>query len=316
LERLIRFRDDFNIYLDDEKRFSPHTVRSYISDIDQFIEFIQRVFPQDADIKTIDVTALRGFLGYLHSKGLNKRSVMRKLASLKSFFRFLVREGFLQQNPAKILHSPRLSKTVPRVMSENEAGTLVESPKNIERKVNINSPLSISRDLALLEMLYATGLRASELVSLRFENLFLDERIIRILGKGRKERIVPFGESAAKALSFYLSKRPGTRFGADFIFLNLRGGPLTSRSLQRIVERYSKELLMEKHTSPHTFRHSFATHLLSRGADLRTIQELLGHQSLSTTQKYTHIAAAELKKMYDSTHPRAKKHRITEKEDD
>jgi integrase/recombinase XerC len=316
LEQLAKFREDFRLYLDDEKRFSPHTVRSYISDIDQFIEFIKRVFPQGVEIKTIDVTALRGFLGFLHSKGLNKRSVMRKLASLKSFFRFLVREGFLLQNPAKILHSPRLSKTIPRVMSETEAGALVESPGTVERKVTKNSPLAMARDLALLEMLYATGLRASEVVSLKFENLFFDDHIIRILGKGNKERIVPFGESAAKTLSFYLSRRPGTKFGADFIFLNLRGGPLTSRSLQRIVEKYSGELLMEKHTSPHTFRHSFATHLLSRGADLRTIQELLGHQSLSTTQKYTHLAANELKKIYDSAHPRAKKAKVLEKEDE
>jgi len=316
LKPLAELRDDFRSYLDDERRFSPHTVKGYISDIGQFIGFIKRIFPQGIEADAIDITALRGYLGYLHSKGMNKRSVMRKLASLKSFFRFLVREGHLSHNPAKILHSPRLAKTVPRVLSEEEAGQLVESPKNVPRKETKNSRVSSARDLALLELLYATGLRASEAVSLRFENLFFDDRIIRILGKGRKERIVPFGDSSAAALSRYLSVRPGKKFGADFIFLNLKGGPLTSRSLQRIVEKYSKELFMEKDPSPHTFRHSFATHLLSRGADLRTIQELLGHQSLSTTQKYTHIAASELKRIYESAHPRARKRKTEEKDDE
>jgi len=316
LKQLRELRDQFRFYLDDEKRFSPHTVKNYISDIDQFIEFTGRIFPQGIEIQAIDVTALRGYLGFLHSRGLNKRSVMRKLASLKSFFRFLVREGHLSRNPAKILHSPRLAKTIPRVMSEEEAGILIESPGTVPRKETKNSPVASARDLALLEMLYATGLRASEIVSLRFENLFTADGIIRILGKGRKERIVPFGDSAGKALSSYLSVRGGGRKPADFIFLNLKGGPLTSRSLQRIVEKYGKELFMEKDPSPHTFRHSFATHLLARGADLRTIQELLGHQSLSTTQKYTHIAAAELKKIYDSAHPRAKKQAHREKDDE
>ena len=307
MEDLIGFKQLFKEYLQNEKRYSEHTIRNYISDIDQFIEFLQSIFQGQIDVDKIDVVVLRGFLGYLYSKNLNKRSVMRKLASLKSFFKFLQREGRVKSNPAKILHSPKLPRTVPRVLTEEETITLLESPKNVEKIKRKKGNLQILRDLSLMEMLYATGLRASELVSLKEENIFLQDRIIRVIGKGKKERIVPFGEAAFKALKKYLEERKKENIDCEYVFVNLRGGKLTSRSLQRIVEKYSKDLLLNKEVSPHTFRHSFATHLLSRGADLRTIQELLGHESLSTTQKYTHIAAVELKKIYDRSHPRAKR---------
>lgn len=304
---LLEFKELFREYLQNEKRYSEHTVRNYISDIDQFIEFIKSIFQGKIDVNQIDVVVLRGFLGYLYSKNLSKRSVMRKLASLKSFFKFLLREGRIKSNPAKILHSPKLPKTVPRVLTEEETVTLLESPKNIEEIKRKKEALKILRDLSLMEMLYATGLRASELVSLKEENIFLQDRIVRVIGKGKKERIVPFGEEAYKSLKRYLEERKKENIDCEYLFVNLKGGKLTSRSLQRIVEKYSKDLLLNKEVSPHTFRHSFATHLLSRGADLRTIQELLGHESLSTTQKYTHIAAVELKKIYDRSHPRAKR---------
>lgn len=307
-----KFISDFKNYLENEKRFSSHTVRNYISDLKQFQEFLKKVFPEGNDVEKIDVMVLRGFLGYLHSKELNRRSIMRKLASVKSFFKFLLREGRIKSNPAKIIHSPRITKSIPRVMTEEETEIVIETPlkeKKIEGKVG---KIKMLRDLAILEMLYATGLRASELVSLKSENLFYQDRVIRIFGKGNKERIVPFGENAAIALKRYLNEKERMGYDLGYLFLNLRGGKLTSRSLQRIVEKYSKELLSGKKVTPHTFRHSFATHLLSRGADLRTIQELLGHQSLSTTQKYTHIAAVELKKIYEKVHPRAKRKSLGE----
>jgi len=307
LEEIVSLVSDFKSYLENEKRFSVHTVRNYISDIEQFVEFLKKVFPEGTEPQKIDVVVLRGFLGYLHSKELNKRSIMRKLASVKSFFKFLLREGRISINPAKIIHSPRISKNIPRVMTEEEAQTVIETPVVNKEDETKSGRLKILRDIAILEMLYATGLRASELVSLKWENIFFEDRIVRIFGKGNKERIVPFGENAASALKKYLEEKRRLNIDCEFIFVNLRGGKLTSRSLQRIVEKYSKELLSGKKVTPHTFRHSFATHLLSRGADLRTIQELLGHQSLSTTQKYTHIAALELKKIYDKVHPRAKR---------
>lgn len=307
-----KFISDFKNYLENEKRFSSHTLRNYISDLKQFQGFLKKVFPEGNDVEKIDVMVLRGFLGYLHSKELNRRSIMRKLASVKSFFKFLLREGRIKSNHAKIIHSPRITKSIPRVMTEEETEIVIETPlkeKKIEGKVG---KIKMLRDLAILEMLYATGVRASELVSLKSENLFYQDRVIRIFGKGNKERIVPFGENAAIALKRYLNEKERMGYDLDYLFLNLRGGKLTSRSLQRIVEKYSKELLSGKKVTPHTFRHSFATHLLSRGADLRTIQELLGHQSLSTTQKYTHIAAVELKKIYEKVHPRAKRKSLGE----
>lgn len=315
MEEIVRLVSDFRSYLENEKRFSAHTVRNYISDIEQFVEFLRKVFPDGTDVQKIDVVVLRGFLGYLHSKELDKRSIMRKLASVKSFFKFLLREGRIASNPAKIIHSPRVSKNIPRVMTEEEAQTVIETPVFNEEDKTKNGRLKFLRDLAILEMLYATGLRASELVSLKWENVFFEDRIVRIFGKGNKERIVPFGENAASSLKRYLEEKRKLNIDSEFIFINLRGGKLTPRSLQRIVEKYSQELLSGKRVTPHTFRHTFATHLLSRGADLRTIQELLGHQSLSTTQKYTHIAAVELKKIYEKVHPRAKRKNFGEEDE-
>jgi len=307
LNNIIKLISDFKNYLENEKRFSQNTVRNYISDLTQFSDFLKKFFPSGEDPSKIDVVVLRGFLGYLHSRELDKRSVMRKLASVKSFFKFLLKERIIASNPAKIIHSPRISKNIPRVMTEEETKTVIEMPFEQEGEKSKKFRLKILRDIAILEMLYATGLRASELMSLKSENIFFEERIIRITGKGNKERIVPFGESAATSLLNYFSERKKFNYDSEYIFLNLRGGKLTSRSLQRIVEKYARDLQSGKRVTPHTFRHSFATHLLSRGADLRTIQELLGHQSLSTTQKYTHIAAVELKKIYDKVHPRAKR---------
>jgi integrase/recombinase XerC len=295
---------EFERYLKDERRVSEHTLRNYLSDLDQFTAFLATAMPALRKPEEVDTLALRTYLGYLHQKGISKASVMRKLAALRTFFRFLHREGRVATNPARALHTPRQIKKVPRVLSESESALLVEASPAPDAET-----LPGLRDRALLELLYATGMRASEVVGLDLERLFMSERIIRVWGKGRKERVVPFGEPAARALEAYLAARPdsGALGPASPVFCNLKGGRLTSRSLQRIVEKYVKLAPMDKDASPHTLRHSFATHLLARGADLRAIQELLGHESLSTTQKYTHVAASQLKAVYNAAHPRARR---------
>jgi len=306
-----KFVKQFERYLRDEKRLSDHTLRNYLSDLAQFQAFLKKLFGDNVAPADIDTLTLRAYLGHLHQKGLSKSTVMRKLATLRSFFRFLHREGTVASNPARALHTPRQLKKVPRVLTEDEAAALVEGVPAPDA-----GSLGGLRDHALLELLYATGLRASEVVGLDFERLHVAEHLVRVIGKGRKERIVPFGEPAERALAAYLAER-NSRFPArpgDPVFVNLKGGRLTSRSLQRIVEKYLPAIPTDKDASPHTLRHSFATHLLSRGADLRTIQELLGHVSLSTTQKYTHVATAQLKAVYDSAHPRA--HRRNKDDED
>jgi integrase/recombinase XerC len=295
---------DFEAHLRDERRVSGHTLRNYLSDLAQFRSFLKTLFPSGIDLKSVDTLTLRAYLGFLHQRGLQKSTVMRKLATIRSFFRFLHREGRIAFNPARALHTPRQVRRVPRVLTEEAAAALVEAPPQPDTKT-----LAGLRDRALLELLYATGLRASEVVGLDLERLLLGDRLVRVVGKGRKERIVPFGEPAARALEAYLAARAeaGKLRPGGPVFCNLRGGRLTSRSLQRIVERYLPALPEGGDASPHTLRHSFATHLLARGADLRTIQELLGHASLSTTQKYTHVATAQLKAVYDKAHPRARR---------
>lgn len=296
--------EEFERYLSDERRASEHTVRNYVSDLAQFASFMRTLFPGGVDLAAVDALVLRAYLGFLHQKGLSRASTMRKLAALRSFFRFLHREGKVSGNPARALFTPRQARKVPRVLTEDEAAALVEAPPAPDARTFLGV-----RDRALLELLYATGLRASEVVGLDAERLHLSDRIVRVVGKGRKERIVPFGEPAARALEAYLLARAGQkslRPGSP-VFVNAKGGRLTSRSLQRVVEKYVLAKPLEHDASPHTLRHSFATHLLARGADLRAIQELLGHSSLSTTQKYTHVATAQLKAVYDSAHPRARR---------
>ncbi|MEJ2422794.1 MAG: tyrosine recombinase XerC [Acidobacteriota bacterium] len=264
----------------------------------------KRLFPNGIALSEIDTLVLRGYLGHLHQRGLSRASIMRKLATLRSFFRFLHREGLIPANPARALRSPRQVKKVPRVLTEEDAAALVEEAGN---HVNGKARVMELRDRAALELLYASGLRASELVGLDMERLLLSERLVRVVGKGDKERIVPFGEPAFRALQVYIAARDPAPVSTSPVFINNRGGRLTSRSLQRIVNKYVKRAPLTQDATPHTLRHSFATHLLSRGADLRAIQELLGHESLSTTQKYTHVATSRLKALYDSAHPRAKR---------
>ena len=244
----------------------------------------------------MDHLLIRGFLAHLHGRGLKKVSAARKLASLRTFFRFLCREGVLDKNPARALLSPRLERRIPTHLDEGEVAALLDVPGDGDAAL---------RARAVLETLYATGIRCSELVGLDLPDVDLGARMVRVLGKGRKERVVLFGRRAQAALRAYLPARQRARPRSDALFVNLRGGRLTDRSIREIVARRVKSIALTQHTSPHTLRHTFATHLLARGADLRAIQELLGHVSLSTTQRYTHVDLHQILSIYKKSHPRA-----------
>ncbi len=284
------------------KAASRHTITNYEIDLKHFLEFLDQ---KRKTIEAADHILLRDFLNHLYTqRHLSKSSVSRKLACLKTFFKFMVREGRLKANPAELVTSPRLPKKLPSYLGEAEAAAMIEVPKG--------DTLKGLRDRAILELLYASGLRVSELIGLNEDEIDLRQETVRVLGKGNKERIVPFGSYAAEALREYLSKKKSLRItvaeknGNLPAFISLRGHRLTSRDVQRLVARVRLKLATTRRVTPHTLRHSFATHLLERGADLRSIQEMLGHESLSTTQKYTHVSLQHLRKEYDKAHPKAK----------
>jgi integrase/recombinase XerC len=293
----------FLSHLRTERNCSPATVRAYAADLGQFARFCAGapegpVPPLDPD--RIDLRAVRGFLAELGEHGQKTSSLGRKLATLRSFFRFLNREGLLQGNPARPIPSPAKPKSLPAVLTVDEAARLLETPGGAPR-----SPL---RDRALLELLYSSGLRVSELTGLDLADLDLEEGSVRVRGKGRKERIVPVGRKAIEAVEAYLARERRGGRAAGALFLNVRdGGRLTSRSIHRLLGARSARQGWSKRISPHALRHSFATHLLGGGADLRAIQEMLGHRSLSTTQRYTRLDLEHLTRVYESAHPRARK---------
>jgi len=276
-----------------EKGASPHTIRSYRSDL---LEFAQRAGRGDAAawLEAVDTRAVRAFLAHLHGRGLDPVTIARKLAAVRSWFRFLVRRGILERNVAREVRGPRLPQKLVSFLPIDEAMVLMDAKRP-------GGPPR-ARDVAVLELLYATGLRVSELAGLDLDDLDRSQQTVRVLGKGRKERIVPYGSRAAGALAAYLAGRGAAR-GA--LFANRRGGRLTVRSIHTIVRRSASACGISRRVSPHTLRHTFATHLLDAGADLRLIQELLGHSRLGTTQKYTHVSADRLMKVYDAAHPRA-----------
>lgn len=291
----------FMIFLETERHASHETVRNYGSDLRQFQTFMKTEHPDlpTVDPATIKTESVRAYLHWLDRKREKSTSLARKLASLRSFYRFLQREGRASLNPAEAIRTPKQPKHLPRVLTKDDAAALMDFPAG-----HAGSSL---RDCALLETLYSTGARVSELVGINFEDLRLSEGLVHLRGKGRKERIVPIGDVALKAIHNYrASLKPSAvnHLPTAPVFLNLRGGRLTTRSVARIVASYSNRLAGGS-VSPHTLRHSFATHLLDEGADLRSIQEMLGHVSLSTTQKYTHLATDQLLALYDKTHPRA-----------
>jgi integrase/recombinase XerC len=286
-------------YLRDQRRAPASTLRAYESDLLQFGEFLGgRRRPEE-----IDKLDVRGFVARLGRDELARSSIARKLSVVRSFLSHGVRRGRMEANPATGVASPRVPRTLPRDLTVDEMFALLEGVAGDE-------PAAI-RDRALLELLYATGLRVGELVSLDLENVDLPRGMVRVLGKGGKERIVPFGRKASGALRGWLDASAGLRAragaAADAVFLNLRGGRLTDRSVRRVLDRRLREAAIHARVSPHALRHSFATHLLGAGADLRAIQELLGHASLATTQRYTHVSADALMRVYDKAHPRARR---------
>ncbi|MCG3777432.1 MAG: Tyrosine recombinase XerC [Nitrospira sp.] len=291
----------FMTFLKVERHASQETVRSYGSDLRQFHAFMKVEQPKlpRLDPATVKTESLRAYLHWLDRKQEKGTSIARKIASLRSFYRYLQKEGLVGLNPAATIRTPKQPKHLPRVLSKDDAAALMDFP--------VGQTGSSLRDCALLETLYSTGARVSELVGINLEDLRLSEGLVHLRGKGRKERIVPVGAVALKAIHNYRTAlKPVARNQQPSapVFLNLRGGRLTTRSVARIVASYSTRLSGGP-VSPHTLRHSFATHLLDEGADLRSIQEMLGHVSLGTTQKYTHLATDQLLAVYDKTHPRA-----------
>jgi integrase/recombinase XerC len=294
----------FDRHLADERGVSRHTRAAYGKDLGRFAAFLSTVFwsrpLEKIAARDVDALAVRSYIAALRADGLAKASIGRHLSALRTFFAFLKREGAVDANPAKAIATPRKEQALPRTLSVTEAGAVVEA-RGREGALG-------ARDRALLELLYATGLRVSELVGLRLEDVDLSARQVRTVGKGRKERIVPFGRPAGDAVKAWLRERTALRPAgkdADFVFLNAHAGRLTDRSVRRILDRAMLGADVSRHASPHALRHSFATHLLAAGADLRSIQELLGHASLSTTQRYTHLDVERLLEVYRKSHPKA-----------
>jgi integrase/recombinase XerC len=283
-------------HLERERNASPNTIRAYGEDLAQFTAHLRRELGKDPRPEDADHLAIRSFLAELHRRGLAKSSSARKLAGLRTFFRYLCREGWLATNPARVLATPRQEKRIPAVLDEAQVQALLEVP---------GDGLPAVRARGILELLYATGMRCAELVALDVGEVDLGARMVRVLGKGRKERVVLFGQRAQEALRAWLAERKRLRPRTDALFLNSRGGRLSDRSVRALVARRVAQLALARRCSPHTLRHSFATHLLTRGADLRAIQELLGHASLSTTQRYTHVDTRHLLAVYRKAHPRA-----------
>lgn len=307
-------------YLEVERGFSAHTVRAYLNDLDQFCDYIAHGVqalergpehprpPATLDaLRQAERNDIRSFLAHTQTRAKRAsksgsgpaRTSARKLAALRTAYKFFVRVNALEANPAQTVKSPKLGGDLPEVLSIPEVTALVEAP-------DLSAPLGI-RDRAVLETLYSSGIRAGELTGLRVGSIDLGNRTMVVLGKRQKERIAHVGSHAAAALTRYLEVRPALgRPDHDFLFVNARGGPLTARSVQRIIERYVREVLPGRRSiSPHTLRHTFATHMLDAGADLRVVQELLGHESLSSTQIYTHVSIDRLKQVYREAHPHA-----------
>ena len=289
--------DDFLRHLR-ERNASPHTIKAYTGDLDAFAAYIG-----SRDFRAIDHIAIRGFLSHLYDKGLGKTSVARALAAVRSLYRWLAQEGVVEQNPAKLVSTPRLAKKLPRVPTIEEVNSVLDG----------KMPEAASfpeRDRLLLEVLYGCGIRNSELVGINLDDIRLSNEAILIRGKGKKERYVPFGESARDALAHYLPWRhqllATVKKPTPALLINQRGGRLTTRSVGRIVKCIAVAKGLSPDVHPHTLRHAFGTHMLEEGADLRAIQELLGHERLATTQRYTQLSVKHMMDVYDQTHPRAK----------
>ncbi|MEW6434283.1 MAG: tyrosine recombinase XerC [Myxococcota bacterium] len=290
---------EFLRYLEVSRAASPHTVKAYAQDLKALEAYLE---PQGVALEAANHLHLRGFLG-VQSVALAASSRARRLAGLKSFYKYLARRKVIAANPARRVKTPKLPQRLPRAVPVDQAFALMGAPDG--------KALLGLRDRAMLEVLYGSGLRVSELVGLSLQSLDLQSGVVRVLGKGNKERICPLSEPAVEALTAWLARRaellakPAKKQDPNAVFLNFRGGRLTTRSVERHLDKYVRQLALSRKLSPHALRHSFATHLLAGGADIRSIQELLGHASLSTTQRYTAVSFEQLQKVYDAAHPRA-----------
>lgn len=303
------FADSLTQFLDHlkyERNMSDHTIRNYASDLGQFHLFLLKIERrEDFPVEQIDRLTIREWMAELHNAGKKKTSVARKLASLRTFFQFLIREGKLDNNPAKLVATPRVEAKLPNHLSMEDAVRFIETP-------DANTELG-RRDRAIIEFLYATGIRVGELVNINMRDIDFRERMVRVTGKRKKQRIVPFHEHALQALMVYLTQTrpvflnncPPTTRDEKPVFLNYQGTRITTRSVGRMIDKYIKQCADIHNISPHSLRHSFATHLLDQGADLRDIQELLGHARLSTTQIYTQVSMEKMIDVYQKAHPKA-----------
>lgn len=284
-----RYIDKYISYLEIEKNYSQHTIVNYKLDLEEFSRFLDKT-----PVEKVEYLTLRRFLAELRAKNHRPRTLARKLSTLRSFFKFLHRESLIKENPAALLLTPKLDKILPKFLEENQVEELIDGllVENVMDR----------RDKAILELLYSSGIRVSELVGLDTEDIDFIGNIIKVRGKGKKERLVPIGERALEALRDYLSSRKAK---SSVIFLNKSKKRLTDRSVRNIINKRILQRSLALNVSPHMLRHTFATHMLNHGADLRAVQELLGHANISTTQIYTHVTTDRLKKVYDKAHPRA-----------
>jgi integrase/recombinase XerC len=310
-------------YLKLERHFSDYTIKSYGADLIQFGQFLngeigagsatqtQQFFapgtPLDERLLRCEPLTIREFLAYLYGQNYTKSTTARKLATLRSFYKFLIRRGLLSVNPLSTIRTPKQEKRLPKTLDLEQVQRLLDAPGDAD--------LLSARDKAMLEVLYSSGIRVSELVELEMQDIDLHEGVLRVRGKGRKDRLTPIGSQAIKALQRYFELRQHDSrcqqsTHASRVFLNKHGEPLSTRSVRRKLDKYLVQAGLDPGISPHTLRHSFATHLLNNGADLRSVQELLGHQSLSTTQIYTHLTTSRIKQAYDAAHPRANENTI------
>lgn len=302
MEHVAQQIDNFIYYLQVEKNASQHTVNNYRADLEIFVSFAEEQGAGEVLFTQVTPLLVRSYMARLKDCSYSRATITRRIAALRSFFRFLCNQNIIQQNPCKAVHTPKLAKRLPVFLDETEIADILDLPARDELGL---------RDLALLEVLYATGIRVSELTGLTIASIDFSNNCALVYGKGRKERIVPMGRKASEALECYLrlsrpklySKYEGSPHCR--LFVNSRGGPLTDRSVRRVLDKYVNMLASTKNISPHTIRHTFATHLLNNGADLRSVQEMLGHANLSTTQIYTHISRERMKSIYKNAHPRA-----------
>lgn len=292
---------EFLTYLTMERNLSEHTTRNYGIDLAQFQDFLRQNNQSDTFPEAVNHSAVRNFLGSLSEGGSSKQTIARKAAALRSFFKYQIKRGRMSANPAQSVRTPKLDKKLPSFLSVEEVERLIGVPETMT--------LTGCRDRAILELLYSAGLRTFELVALNHDDLDLTRQTLRTKGKGMKERINPIGRYATEALKEYIQRKyqhaEFHRFDKNAVFVNFRGARLTTRSIRRMLSGYVVQAELPVDITPHTLRHSFATHLLQRGADLRIVQELLGHENISTTQIYTHITDQDMRNIYESAHPRA-----------